>query len=127
HKFIVKAFDENQEGPQSNTLAVHTPNGTCNQHVCSPGNPIGTDKDVVWGLVTLPDGTILYNQRDVHHIVRLNPKTGAKSDVGQVPNVVSTDGEGGLTGLEISPTNFEPDRWLYIMHTSPSDNRIVRI
>ncbi len=38
----------------------------------------------------------------------------------------STGGEGGLTGLEISPT-FNSDHWLYIMHTSPSDNRIVRI
>jgi glucose/arabinose dehydrogenase len=43
-----------------------------------------------------------------------------------VPNVRSTDGVGGLLGLEIAPT-FATDRWLYILHTSPSDNRIVRI
>ena len=43
-----------------------------------------------------------------------------------MPNVQSTDGEGGLLGLAISPT-FASDRWLYIMHTSPTDNRIVRI
>jgi glucose/arabinose dehydrogenase len=40
--------------------------------------------------------------------------------------VSGTDGEGGLLGLEISPT-FAADRWLYIFHTSPTDNRIVRI
>ncbi|MFG1883913.1 PQQ-dependent sugar dehydrogenase [Micromonospora sp. NPDC049102] len=43
-----------------------------------------------------------------------------------MPNVQSTDGEGGLMGLAIS-SSFASDRWLYIMHTSPSDNRIVRI
>ncbi|MFL6054788.1 MAG: PQQ-dependent sugar dehydrogenase [Actinoallomurus sp.] len=88
---------------------------------------VGTDDDVVWGLVTLPDGTILYNQRDAHTIVHLNPKTGTKKTIGTVPNVQSTDGEGGLTGLEINPVSFAWDHWLYLMHTSPSDNRIVRI
>ena len=86
-----------------------------------------TDDDVVWGLVTLPDGTILFNERDAHDIVHLNPKTGAKKTIGTVPNVQSTDGEGGLTGLEINPASFASDHWLYIMHTSPTDNRIVRI
>jgi glucose/arabinose dehydrogenase len=81
----------------------------------------------VWGLVTLPDGTILFNERDAHTIVHLNPKTGAKKTIGTVPNVQSTDGEGGLTGLEINPVSYSSDHWLYIMHTSPSDNRIVRI
>jgi glucose/arabinose dehydrogenase len=81
----------------------------------------------VWGLVTLPDGTILFNERDAHDIVHLNPKTGAKKTIGTVPNVQSTDGEGGLTGLEINPASFATDHWLYLMHTSPTDNRIVRI
>jgi glucose/arabinose dehydrogenase len=45
---------------------------------------------------------------------------------------MSTNGEGGLTGLEINPISFASDHWLYIMHTSagtdgPRDNRIVRI
>jgi glucose/arabinose dehydrogenase len=46
--------------------------------------------------------------------------------VGTVPNVDNTDGEGGLLGLAIS-SNYASDHWLYIMHTSPTDNRIVRI
>jgi glucose/arabinose dehydrogenase len=99
---------------------------TPSQGVCTV-KQVGTDDDVVWGLVTLPDGTILYNQRDAHSIVHLNPKTGSKKTIGTVPNVQSTDGEGGLTGLEINPVSFSSDHWLYIMHTSPSDNRIVRI
>ena len=77
-------------------------------------------------LVTVPDGTILYNRRDAHDIVHLDPATGAKSTVGTVPNVDKTDSEGGLTGLAIAP-GFSADHWLYIMHTSPTDNRIVRI
>ena len=87
---------------------------------------VATDTDIPWGLVTLPDGTVLYSRRDAHDIVRLDPATGAKTTVGTVPNVQSTDGEGGLLGLAISPT-FATDHWLYIMHTSPTDNRIVRI
>ncbi len=76
--------------------------------------------------MTLADGTILYNRRDAHDIIHLNPATGAKTTVGTVPNVQSTDGEGGLMGLALSPS-FASDHWLYIMHTSPTDNRIVRI
>ena len=60
---------------------------------------IGTDTDIPWGLLTLPDGAILYSRRDAHDIVRLDPATGAKSTVGTVPDVQSTDGEGGLLGL----------------------------
>jgi len=76
--------------------------------------------------VTLPDGSLLFNRRDAHNIARLIPG-GAKTIIGTVPNVQSTGGEGGLTGLEINPKTFNTDHWLYIMHTSPSDNRIVRI
>ncbi|EOD67237.1 PQQ-dependent sugar dehydrogenase [Amycolatopsis vancoresmycina] len=127
----VRAIDGNGNlsDPSTPVLDVTTTGGsscTPSQGVCG-ATQVGTDDDVVWGLVTLPDGTILYNQRDAHDIVHLNPKTGAKKTIGTVPNVQSTDGEGGLTGLEINPVSFGSDHWLYIMHTSPNDNRIVRI
>jgi glucose/arabinose dehydrogenase len=127
----VTAFDANgnESAASSPTVDVTTSAGTgCTaaQEVCAV-TQVGTDDDVVWGLVTLPDGTILFNERDAHDIVHLNPKTGAKKTIGTVPNVQSTDGEGGLTGLEINPVGFATDHWLYIMHTSPTDNRIVRI
>ncbi|MCZ4125357.1 PQQ-dependent sugar dehydrogenase [Streptomyces sp. H39-S7] len=108
----------------SNTVSLNT-GSACGNPVCEV-TQIATDTDIPWGLVTLPDGTILYNRRDAHDIVHLNPATGAKSTVGTVPNVENTDGEGGLTGLAIS-SNYASDHWLYIMHTSPTDNRIVRI
>ena len=119
----------NQSTPSTPILDVTTAAGTgCtpSQGVCT-ATQVGTDDDVVWGLATLPDGTILFNERDAHDIVHLNPKTGAKHSIGTVPNVQSTDGEGGLTGLAINPASFATDHWLYIMHTSPTDNRIVRI
>ena len=127
YKLVVTASDANRnESAPSAELDVTTPTGSCTQPICTV-TQVGADDDVVWGLVTLPNGTILFNERDSHAIVHLNPATGAKKTIGTVPNTQSTDGEGGLTGLEINPVSFASDHWLYIMHTSPSDNRIVRI
>ena len=62
----------------------------------------------------------------------MNPGTpesrlsGAKTTIAKIPNVQGTDGEGGLMGLAVGP-NFSSDRWLYVMHTSATDNRIVRV
>jgi glucose/arabinose dehydrogenase len=125
HTYFVLAKDlAGNPSPHSNSVTVKV--GTCTNPVCEV-TQLTTDDDIPWGLVTLPDGTILYNRRDAHDIIHLNPATGAKTNLGTVPNVQSTDGEGGLTGLEINPVSFNTDHWLYIMHTSSSDNRIVRI
>ncbi|MGX6607292.1 PQQ-dependent sugar dehydrogenase [Micromonosporaceae bacterium Da 78-11] len=122
--YVVARDAQANVSPRSGTASVTTGSG-CSSSVCTV-TQIGTDTDIPWGLVTLPDGNILYTRRDAHDIVRLNPATGAKTTVGTVPNVQNTDGEGGLLGLAISPS-FASDQWLYIMHTSPTDNRIVRI
>jgi glucose/arabinose dehydrogenase len=110
--------------PPSGSVSVTTA-ATCTNPVCGV-QTIHADTDIPWGLVTLPDGTVLYNRRDAHDIAHLDPATGATTIIGAVPGVESTDGEGGLTGLAIAPT-FAADHWLYIMHTSATDNRIVRI
>jgi glucose/arabinose dehydrogenase len=122
--YVVARDAQANVSARSNTAAVST-GAACSNSVCTV-TQIATDTDIPWGLVTLPDGTILYNRRDAHDIVNLNPANGAKTTVGTVPNVANTDGEGGLLGLAIS-SGFASDHWLYIMHTSPSDNRIVRI
>jgi glucose/arabinose dehydrogenase len=109
----------------SNEISLTTGSG-CAQAVCAAVQ-ITTDTDVPWGLLTLPDGSVLYSRRDADNIVRLIPSTGAKTSTGAVPGVSGTDGEGGLMGLEINPVSFSTDRWVYIMHTSSSDNRVVRI
>jgi glucose/arabinose dehydrogenase len=122
--FVIARDSAGNKSGHSNTVSVKT--GAKCMDVCTV-TQITTDTDIPWGLVTLPDGTIMYNRRDAHDIIHLNPATGAKKNLGTVPNVQSTDGEGGLTGLEINPKTFSSDHWLYIMHTSSSDNRIVRI
>jgi glucose/arabinose dehydrogenase len=125
-QYSVLARDaQNNASPRSANVAVTTGNA-CSTAVCSV-TEVTTDKDIPWGLVALPDGNILYSQRDTHDIIRLNPVTGAKTTVGNVPNVTGTDGEGGLLGIATTAGFPDTDPWLYIYHTSASDNRIVRI
>ncbi len=123
YPFTVKAFDAaGNLSTASNEISVRTKAGG---DVIGEVKQVTTSTDVPWGLVNLPDGSALYTERDTHKITRVT-QSGAKNTVGTVSNVSGTDGEGGLLGLEISPT-FAQDRWLYVYHTSPSDNRIVRI
>jgi glucose/arabinose dehydrogenase len=91
-----------------------------------PGQPtqVTTDSDIPWGLAFLPDGSALISERDTFQIVHVSA-TGQKTTVGTVPNASGTGGEGGLLGIAVAPT-FATDHWLYVFHTSPSDNRIVR-
>ena len=124
-RYHVVARDAQANSSRNSDPASVTTGASCGNVVCAV-TEVGTDKDIPWGLVTLPDGSVLYTRRDAQEIARLDPRTGETTTVGRVPNVRSTDGEGGLLGLEIAPT-FATDRWLYILHTSPSDNRIVRI
>jgi glucose/arabinose dehydrogenase len=125
YEYYVVARDvQGNVSARSNVVAV-TSGAACGSAICSV-TQVGTDNDIPWGLTNLPDGQVLFSRRDAHDIVRFNPTTGAKTTVGRVPNVQSTDGEGGLLGLAIA-SNFSADPWLYIMHTSPTDNRVVRI
>ncbi|GGP63513.1 PQQ-dependent sugar dehydrogenase [Saccharothrix coeruleofusca] len=111
-------------------LALLAPPSTA-QADTAPADPVGevtqltTDTDLPWGLGFLPDGSGVYTRRDAFDVVRLSP-TGTRTTLGAVPNVAGTNAEGGLLGLAVSPT-FATDGWLYLYHTSSSDNRIVRI
>ncbi|MFG2050813.1 PQQ-dependent sugar dehydrogenase [Micromonospora sp. NPDC048935] len=125
YQYYVVARDAQDNVSSRSATATVTTGAGCGNPVCAV-RQVTTDTDIPWGLATLPDGSVLYNRRDAHDIIQLNPGTGAKTNLGTVPNVQSTEGEGGLLGLAVSAT-FTSDRWLYIMHTSPSDNRIVRI
>ncbi|WP_437683427.1 lectin [Sorangium sp. So ce131] len=121
---VIARDAQSNASPASGSISVTT-GGGCSTAICEVVQ-VATDNDVPWGLAPLPDGKIVYSRRDADDIIRLDPSTGAKTTLGTVPNVSGTDGEGGLMGLAIAPT-FATDGWLYIMHTSPSDNRIVRI
>lgn len=125
YSYTVTARDAQGNVSAASAAATATTGAACANAVCGV-TQVGSETDIPWGLATLADGSILYTRRDAHDLVRLDPATGAKTTVGTVPGVVSTDGEGGLLGLALSPT-FASDSWLYLMHTSPTDNRIVRI
>ncbi|MFJ5999117.1 PQQ-dependent sugar dehydrogenase [Streptomyces sp. NPDC092370] len=78
-----------------------------------------------WGLAELPGGGLLVASRDDGTILRVDEKTGKKTEVGEVPGV-SAAGEGGLLGLALSP-DYASDHMVYAYFTSASDNRIVRM
>src|SRR2546423_997645 len=80
--------------------------------------------DLAWAMAFLPDGNALATERDRHELLLVTPG-GQKKVVATVPNVVGTNGEGGLLGLAISPT-YNSDHFVFMFHTSPSDNRVER-
>ncbi|MDK1344066.1 PQQ-dependent sugar dehydrogenase [Streptomyces sp. 378] len=86
---------------------------------------VAEDLESPWGLAPLPDGDLLVSSRDEGTIVRVDEKTGEKTELGEVPGV-SAAGEGGLLGLALSP-QYASDHMVYAYFTSASDNRIVRM
>ncbi|MEU8608546.1 PQQ-dependent sugar dehydrogenase [Actinoplanes sp. NPDC048791] len=92
--------------------------------VCA-ATQITTERDLPWGLVQLPDGTVLYGQRDLFTIQAMAADGTGKHSIGKVPDAAGTNGEGGVLGLAVSPS-FATDHWLYVYHTTATDNRIVR-
>ncbi|MGA5899568.1 PQQ-dependent sugar dehydrogenase [Streptomyces venetus] len=81
--------------------------------------------DSPWGLAPVPGGGLLVSSRDDGTILRVDEKTGKKTELGEVPGV-SAAGEGGLLGIALSP-DFASDRMVYAYFTSASDNRVVRM
>jgi glucose/arabinose dehydrogenase len=126
YRYTVAARDAQNNASGRSTSVTVTTGASCSSAVCSV-KQITTETDIPWGMVALPDGNILYSRRDAQDIILLNPVTGNKSTAGTVPNVKGTDGEGGLLGLAVTSGFPGSDPWLYIYHTSETDNRIVRV
>ncbi|MFB8178860.1 PQQ-dependent sugar dehydrogenase [Streptomyces sp. NPDC055966] len=78
-----------------------------------------------WGLAALPDGGLLVSSRDDGTIIRIDPKTGKKTELGAVSGATA-GGEGGLLGIALSP-GFASDHMIYAYFTTASDNRIARV
>ncbi|WP_051723617.1 PQQ-dependent sugar dehydrogenase [Micromonospora chokoriensis] len=122
--FSVEAFDANNNtSARSASLSVRTATAA------TGGDPIfdrnvNTQLDLPWGITFLPDSTALVAERDRFEIVQVT-LSGQKTVVGRITEAVTTNGEGGLMGLAVSP-NFATDRYVYAMHTAASDNRVVR-
>ncbi|MGW2641082.1 PQQ-dependent sugar dehydrogenase [Streptomyces sp. NPDC001348] len=86
---------------------------------------VAEDLKSPWGLAPLPDGGLLVSSRDDGTIIRVDEKTGRKTELGKVSGV-SPAGEGGLLGIALSP-GYASDHMVYAYFTSASDNRIVRM
>lgn len=78
-----------------------------------------------WGLAPLPGGDLLVSSRDEGTILRIDRRTGRKTELGTVSGVAPA-GEGGLLGIALSP-DYAADRMIYAYFTSASDNRVVRM
>jgi glucose/arabinose dehydrogenase len=125
YEYTVVARDAQDNASRPSASARVTTGPACASPVCAVREVV-EDSDVPWGLVVLPDGHVLYSRRDAHDVISFDPVTGVTRRIGSVPGVASTDGEGGLMGIAVGP-GFASDRWLYVMHTTPTDARIVRI
>ncbi|MFD9738096.1 PQQ-dependent sugar dehydrogenase [Umezawaea sp. NPDC059074] len=109
-----------------NEIAV-TPSASGPAGVPNPGavTTLASGVDVPWGIAFLPDGSALFSEREFFTVYRLT-EGGQRTNVGNVPNVVGTGGEGGLLGLEVGP-NFASDGFVYIYHTANEGNRVARM
>ncbi|WP_327580503.1 PQQ-dependent sugar dehydrogenase [Nonomuraea sp. NBC_00507] len=101
--------------------------GTCGTVPQTPTSVAG-GWDVPWDISWAPDGTFaLVTERDTFRVFKVTP-SGTKTQVGTVPNTQTTNGEGGLMGLDFSPTwNGTTDQDVFFMHTASEGNRIAKM
>jgi glucose/arabinose dehydrogenase len=76
-------------------------------------------KDVVWGFDFLPDGRIIFTERE-GQIRILDPKTRWVDTVKGAPAVVQ-EGQGGLLDLRLHP-DFARNGWVYLTYSEPVGN-----
>ncbi|MEU0371153.1 PQQ-dependent sugar dehydrogenase [Streptomyces sp. NPDC006283] len=86
---------------------------------------VSTEWTTPWGLSWLPDGSALISERETFKIFKLT-QDGAKTLVGSVPDSATTGAEDGVLGIAVSP-NWDEDHYLYILHTTGTDNRVARM
>ncbi|HCU49104.1 MAG TPA: oxidoreductase, partial [Micromonosporaceae bacterium] len=113
--------------PSSNTVSFTT--SACGGRG-TPQTPttIAGGWDIPWDISWYPDGSAaLVTERDTFRVFKLSPN-GTKTQVGSVPNSQTTDGEGGLMGVALSPTwNGTSDQDVFFFHTSTDANRIAKM
>ncbi|MEV0347572.1 PQQ-dependent sugar dehydrogenase [Nonomuraea sp. NPDC050680] len=123
---VVARDSANQLSTPSAASASFT-TGSCGTVPQTP-TTIAGGWDVPWDISWAPDGSYaLVTERDSFKVFKITP-SGTKTQVGTVPNVVTTDGEGGLMGLDFSPTwNGTTDQEVFFMHTASEGNRIAKM
>ncbi|AHH96314.1 PQQ-dependent sugar dehydrogenase [Kutzneria albida] len=126
YTFTVKARDPNgNNSAASNAVTVKTTGGGTGAGGIPEYDRDITKLDLPWGIDFLPDGSALVAERDRFEIVRVTAD-GQKTVLGKVPGAVTTNGEGGVMGLAVSP-HFATDHTIYVDHTAADDNRIVKM
>jgi glucose/arabinose dehydrogenase len=108
----------------SNARTFTTP--SCSGGVPSSITTISSGWTIPWGIAWMPDGqTAIATERDSFKVFKVT-LAGARTQVGTVPNAVTTNGEGGLLGVAVDP-NWSSNHYVYFMHTASEGNRIVRM
>ncbi|WP_406175383.1 PQQ-dependent sugar dehydrogenase [Streptomyces sp. NBC_00996] len=112
--------------PQSNTVTLTTKACATDGGVPSSIGTVSSGWTIPWGTYWMPDGqSALVTERDDFRLWKVT-KDGTKTQVGTVPNAVTTNGEGGLLGVAIDP-KWETNHYVYFMHTASEGNRVVRM
>ncbi|MFC4499502.1 MULTISPECIES: PQQ-dependent sugar dehydrogenase [Streptomyces] len=112
--------------PQSNTVTFTTKACATDGGVPSSIGTVSSGWTIPWGTYWMPDGqTALVTERDDFRVWKVT-KEGTKTQVGTVPNAVTTNGEGGLMGVAVDP-KWATNHYVYFMHTASEGNRVVRM
>lgn len=112
--------------PQSNTVTFTTKACATDGGVPSSIGTVSSGWTIPWGTYWMPDGqTALVTERDDFRVWKVT-KDGTKTQVGTVPNAVTTNGEGGLLGVAVDP-KWATNHYVYFMHTAAEGNRVVRM
>jgi glucose/arabinose dehydrogenase len=77
-----------------------------------------TGKGVIWGFDFLPDGKVLFTEREGRLSV-LDPKTNKTTEVAGVPKVYSV-GQGGMLDVRVHPKNS----FIYITYSEPKNGNL---
>jgi glucose/arabinose dehydrogenase len=74
---------------------------------------VATGISIPWGMVMLPDGTLLVTEKSG---ILFHVKNGVNTEVKNVPKVYSR-GQGGLLDIVLHP-DYEKNGWIYISFSS---------
>ncbi|MCX4406701.1 PQQ-dependent sugar dehydrogenase [Streptomyces sp. NBC_01764] len=112
--------------PESNTVSFTTKACATDGGVPSSIGTVSSGWTIPWGTYWMPDGqTALVTERDDFRVWKVT-KDGTRTQVGTVPNAVTTNGEGGLLGVAVDP-KWATNHYVYFMHTASEGNRVVRM
>ena len=126
YRFTVRARDAAGNLSAFSDEVIAAPGGAVPAGEPRPGEvtTLREGTDVPWGLAFLPDGSALVSEREQFTLYRLHPD-GRRTDVGRVPGAQGTNGEGGVLGVEVSPT-FATDGYVFVYHTASGGNQVMR-